>query len=119
MSLFDVPKQEKLSDVFPINTLFWLISASYEGLQPTEYGQSHQATIVACPVAKPDDIKPFRVWGTLAEQVKAVGEDDLPAEVEVTKDGRRNVFRFSKHLESTDVPEITNVNVADDEETPF
>ena len=114
MSLFDEPKREGLSDVFPHNTLFWLLTANYEGIQPTEYGESPQAAITACPVDKLDDTKQFRVWGTLAEQISQMDENDIPAEVEVAKLGRKNIWRLSKKLDI----DISNVNIAE-EETPF
>lgn len=114
MSIFDKPKQESLSSVFGHNKLFWLLSASYEGIQPTEFGDSPQASITVCEVEKNDEPKQFRVWGSLAEQISQMDEGELPAEVEVGKLGRKNIWQFSKKLEGIAVTE----NVAE-EDTPF
>lgn len=114
MTLYDPPKQEKLSDVFPLNTLFWLLGARYEGIQPTSFGDSEQANLVVSPVGETSAAKQFRVWGTLAEQVREMEEGDIPAEVEVTKEGRRHVFRLSKKLGVESQP-VTS----DGEDIPF
>lgn len=116
MSLYDPPKQERLSDTFPLGTLFWLLGGKYEGIQPTTFGDSEQATIVAAPVGEPTAAKQYRVWGTLAEQVREMEEGDIPAEVEVAQEGRRHVFRLSKHLHDTGTQPVTT---SPDEDIPF
>ena len=113
MSIFDPPKQDKLSDDFTQGTLFWLLAAQYDGVQPTSFGESVQASIVACPIGEEHNQKQYRVWGTLAEQVQQMEEGDLPAEVEVVKQGRKNVWRLSKKLHDVTPAEVP------EEEPPF
>src|ERR1700730_12484668 len=92
MSIFDPPKEEKLSDVFPMGEKFWLLYAEFEGVQPTTYGASPQASISVCEPDHPEDAKQFRVWGVLASQIQEMEDGEIPAEVYIGQQGRKHVW---------------------------
>lgn len=102
MSLYDPPNEDKLSDTFPEGMPFMLYSAEYEGMQKTSFGDSHQATVSAGPADRTGDPKQYRVFGRLAEQVKQLEPDDVPALVRVVKKGRAHVWE--KAEQTDDIP---------------
>jgi hypothetical protein len=116
MSLFDLPKEEKLSDVFEMGEKFWLVYAEYEGVQPTTYGAQPQASISVCPVGQSDEIKNFRVWGVLAKQIEDMEDGDIPAEVFIGKQGRKHVWTFVQKVNISDPVAAAS---AEAEDAPF
>jgi hypothetical protein len=92
MSLFDKPNEDKLSNDYPLGTPFMLYSAEYEGVRNTSFGPSAQATVTVGAVDRTGDTKDYRVFGSLAEQIKNMESGDLPAIVAVERNGRRHVW---------------------------
>jgi len=92
MSLFDPPNDRKLSEAYSTGTPFILYEAEYEGVRDTAFGASAQASVLAGPADRTGTPERYRVWGTLAEQVKGMDDGDLPALVKVGKQGNRNVW---------------------------
>ena len=93
MSIFDAPSEEKLSDLYPAGTPFMLYSAEYEGVKNTTFGASHQANVTVGNADRTGETKEVRVFGRLAEMVKGMENDDLPALVTVGQDKRANVWQ--------------------------
>jgi hypothetical protein len=113
--MFDPPAQHKLSEDYPPGTPFAMLSATYNGLQDTEYGPRATASVIVTPEVGPsEDARDYRVFGTLAEQVEQMGEAELPAIVQIVKDGRRFVWQHVRDL-PPHAGDPTGHNPADDE----
>lgn len=116
MSLFDPPKEEKLSDVFEMGEKFWLVHAEYEGIQPTSFGMNPQASVSVCKPGEQDDVKQFRVWGVLAKQISEMEDGDIPAEVFIGKQGRKHVWTF---VQKVDISSPVAAASVEAEDAPF
>jgi hypothetical protein len=92
VSIFDLPNDKKLLEVFPLGTPFMMYEAAYEGLSQTSYGPRPQATVTCGPPDRSGAPEKFRVWGTLAEQAQGLETGDLPCLVRVVKQGNRSVW---------------------------
>ena len=92
MSLFDKPNDKKLSDVYPPGTAFILYSGEYEGITDTSFGSKPAASVEIGPSDRSGTPERFRVFGTLAEQVRNIEAGDLPQLVKIAKDGQRNIW---------------------------
>ena len=92
MGLFDPPNDKKLMEVFPIGTAFMLHDAEYEGFVDTSFGSRCAASVTAGPADQSEKPEKYRVFGTLAEQVRSMETGDLPQMVKVAKQGNRNLW---------------------------
>ena len=102
MSIFDKPNEEKLSDDYPEGMGFTLYSAEYEGLKKTSFGDSHQATVLVGALDKSGETKEYRVFGRLAEQCRRLEPNELPARVQIVKEGRS--LNWAPYQQDEEIP---------------
>jgi len=88
MSLFDLPSDERLGEVYPDGMPFILYEVHYEGVRDTTYGASHMASVMVGPRDKSSPPITYRVFGRLAEQTRNVKPADLPGLVRIAQIGR-------------------------------
>lgn len=98
MGLFKAnqPETKTLSEVFPPGTPFRLLGGQILGSAESTFGPQLAAKIWATPVTEPETPPlEFGVWGSLAEQLTAVEDGELPAIV--TLSNASGVWTFSPH----------------------
>jgi hypothetical protein len=99
MGMFDKEQALTKTDLAADEQGFFLWKGEYIGISKhAEYGENQKARVDASPLSDKSDIKPYVVFGVLADQIQRMGADDLPAVVRIGKDGRANVFEFVRQL---------------------
>lgn len=92
MGAFENPR--KLTEAFPHGTQFvWHTGGEYLGSVKTDYGESQKAVILVAPIDNAGDKREYVVWGVMADQVRRIGDSDLPSVCVVAKDKRANIIQ--------------------------
>lgn len=90
MGMFDREKSLTKQDDFDITQPFEMVSAEYLGqVKSADYGDNQKARVT---VNVGGENVAYSVYGVMADQIQRMEADDLPATVQVVKDGRANVF---------------------------
>ena len=95
MSMFDKETQLKNAEFALNGQSFTLFSVGTPAMSShAEYGNTMKATVKAGALNSPEaDAKTYIVFGVMAEQCGRTTANDLPANVQITKDGRANVLQ--------------------------